>query len=191
MRGVFEEGLAEAARVLDLFRRNEACLTACDQFAAMLAESFRNGGKALAAGNGGSMADALHFAEEFTGRFRRDRAPLPAMALGESTHLTCVSNDYGFDHVFSRLVQAFGQPGDVLVLLSTSGNSNNLVLAAEAARAKGVKVVGFLGRGGGRLAPLCDLVVMAPGDTSDRIQEVHMTVLHLAIEAVEKMLGVD
>lgn len=185
----FRDGLAEAARVLELFRTDEACLEACEEFAAMLAESFRNGGKAMAAGNGGSMADALHFAEEFTGRFRNDRAPLPAMALGESTHLTCVSNDYGFDFVFSRLVEAFGKPGDVLVLLSTSGNSTNLVLAAEVARERGLKVVGFLGRGGGRLAPLCDVVVMAPGETSDRIQEVHMTVLHLAIEAVEKELG--
>jgi D-sedoheptulose 7-phosphate isomerase len=186
---IFRDGLAEAARVLELFRTDEASLRACEAFAEMLAESFRNGGKAMAAGNGGSMADALHFAEEFTGRFRNDRAPLPAMALGESTHLTCVSNDYGFDYVFSRLVQAFLKPGDVLLLLSPSGNSTNLVGAAEAARERGVKVVGFLGRGGGRLAPLCDLVVMAPGDTSDRIQEVHMTVLHLAIEAVERALG--
>ena len=187
---VFREGLAEAARVLDAFREDEACLTTCEAFATMLAECLSGGHKAMAAGNGGSMADALHFAEELTGRFRKDRDPLPAMALGEATHLTCVSNDYGFDHVFSRLVQAFGQAGDVLVLLSTSGNSNNLVLAAQKARERGVRVVGFLGRGGGRLGPLCDLVVMAPGDTSDRIQEIHMAVLHLVIEAVERTLGV-
>ena len=186
---VFREGLAEAARVLDAFRHDEDCLTACEAFAAMLSECYRGGGKAMAAGNGGSMADALHFAEELTGRFRNDRDPLPAMALGDPTHLTCVANDYGFDHVFSRLVQAFGKPGDVLVLLSTSGRSNNLVLAAEVARRQGVRVVGFLGRGGGSLMELCDLVVMAPGATSDRIQEVHMAVLHLAIEAVEKELG--
>ena len=186
---VFRDGLAEAARVLDAFRNDEDCLRACDEFAAALAACFRAGGKAMAAGNGGSMADALHFAEELTGRFRNDRDPLPAMALGDPTHLTCVANDYGFDHVFSRLVQAFGKPGDVLVLLSTSGNSRNLVLAAEAGRRAGVRVVGFLGKGGGALAPRCDLVVMAPGTTSDRIQEVHMAVLHLAIEAVEKDLG--
>lgn len=191
MRRVFESGLSEAARVLDEFRGDMAALEACEAFAALLADCYQKGGKAMAAGNGGSMADALHFAEELTGRFRNDRDPLPAMALGDPTHLTCVSNDYGFDHVFSRLVQAFGRPGDVLVLLSTSGNSQNLVLAAEKARDAGVQVVGFLGRGGGRLAPLCDLVVMAPGTTSDRIQEIHMIVLHLAIEALEKALGVD
>ncbi len=186
---VFRDGLAEAARVLDLFRQDEDCLRACDAFSEALADCFRRGGKAMAAGNGGSMADALHFAEELTGRFRADRTPLPAMALGDPTHLTCVANDYGFDHVFSRLVTAFAKPEDVLVLLSTSGNSTNLVLAAEAARAAGTTVVGFLGRGGGRLSPLCDIVVMAPGETSDRIQEVHMAVLHLAIEAVEQTLG--
>lgn len=182
--------MAEAAERLDAFRSDPKCLDAAAAFADMLARCYRAGGKAMAAGNGGSMADALHFAEELTGRFRKDRAPLPAMALGEATHLTCVGNDYGFDHVFSRLVQAFGKPGDVLVLLSTSGNSENLVLAAEAARIKGVQVVGMLGRGGGRLAPLCDVIVVAPGETSDRIQEIHMTVLHLVIQAVEEALGV-
>lgn len=190
-RETFENALRDAAQALESFRTSPEAVDACATFGALLADTYRNGGKAMAAGNGGSMADALHFAEELTGRFRAERRPLPAMALGESTHLTCVSNDYGFDHVFSRLVEAFGQAGDLLVLLSTSGNSRNLVLAAEAARAKGVKVVGMLGRGGGALLPLCDLVVMAPGATSDRIQEIHMLVLHVAIEAAERALGLS
>ena len=189
VRSIFEASLGKAAEALEAFRSDAACLDACEAFGDLLSEVYRGGGKAMAAGNGGSMADALHFAEELTGRFRGERRPLPAMALGESTHLTCVSNDYGFDHVFSRMVEAFGGAGDVLILLSTSGNSVNLLLAAEAAKAKGVKVVGLLGRGGGRLAPLCDLVVMAPGETSDRIQEVHMLVLHVVIEAAERELG--
>ena len=189
IRATFADSLARAAETLETFRSDPAALDACERFGEMLSETYRRGGKAMAAGNGGSMADALHFAEELTGRFRAERRPLPAMALGESTHLTCVSNDYGFDHVFSRMVEAFGGEGDVLILLSTSGNSKNLVLAAEAAKAKGVKVVGMLGRGGGALAPLCDLVVMAPGETSDRIQEVHMLVLHVVIESVERELG--
>ena len=189
VRSVFESALADAAGALDAFRRSPECVEACARFGTLLAGVYRDGGKAMAAGNGGSMADALHFAEELTGRFRRERRPLPAMALGESTHLTCVGNDYGFDHVFSRMVEAFGQRGDLLVLLSTSGNSKNLVLAAEAARERGVTVVGMLGRGGGALAPLCDVVVMAPGETSDRIQEIHMLVLHVAIEAAERELG--
>lgn len=190
VRSIFEGSLTDAARALDAFRTSSGALDVCEAFGEMLTDVYRRGGKAMIAGNGGSMADALHFAEELTGRFRQERRPLPAMALGESTHLTCVSNDYGFDHVFSRMVEAFGAAGDVLILLSTSGNSNNLVLAAEAAKAKGVKVVGLLGRGGGRLAPHCDLVVMAPGETSDRIQEIHMLVLHVVIEAAERELGV-
>ncbi len=189
IRKVFDASLRDAAAALDAFRASPAAFDACEAFGALLADVYRRGGKAMIAGNGGSMADALHFAEELTGRFRKERRPLPAMALGESTHLTCVANDYGFDHVFSRMVEAFGASDDVLILLSTSGNSKNLLLAAEAAKAKGVRVVGLLGRGGGALAPACDLVVMAPGETSDRIQEIHMLVLHVVIEAVERELG--
>ncbi len=144
----------------------------------------------LIAGNGGSMADAMHFAEEWTGRFRNDRRPFPAMALADPTHLSCVGNDYGFEHVFSRPVEAFANQGDILILLSTSGNSINLERAAEAAKGKGAAVIGFLGRGGGRIAPLCEVVVMATGDTSDRIQEIHMMSLHILIEAVEVVLEV-
>lgn len=189
IRNTFDRSLREAQETLATFREAPEALDACVAFGEAIAQTYRDGRKAMAAGNGGSMADALHFAEELTGRFRKERRALPAMALGEATHLTCVSNDYGFDHVFSRLVEAFGQSGDLLVLLSTSGNSRNLALAAEAAQARGVRVVGMLGRGGGALAPLCDLVVMAPGETSDRIQEIHMMVLHVAIEAAERSLG--
>ena len=189
IRATFKGSLRDAAAALDSFRASPEALDDCEAFGALLTDAYRQGGKAMIAGNGGSMADALHFAEELTGRFRKERRPLPAMALGESTHLTCVANDYGFDHVFSRMVEAFGAPDDVLILLSTSGNSKNLVLAAEAARTKGARVVGLLGRGGGALAPVCDLVVMAPGETSDRIQEIHMLVLHIVIEALERELG--
>ena len=189
MREVFEASLAEAARCLDQFRHSPECLDACTAFADAILACYQNGNKVLIAGNGGSMADALHFAEEWTGRFKKDRKPYPAMALGESTHITCVGNDYGYDYVFSRMVEAFGKPGDLLVLLSTSGNSKNCVLAAEAGKAQGLKVVGFLGKGGGKMLDMCDIVVMAPGETSDRIQEVHMAVLHMAIEAVERALG--
>lgn len=188
---IFERSFGDAAAGLETFRRSPEALRACADFADLLADTYRRGGKALAAGNGGSHTDALHFAEELTGRFRRDRRPLPALALGESAHLTCVANDYGFEHVFSRMVEAFGGEDDLLILLSTSGNSPNLLRAAEAAMAKGMKVVGLLGRGGGELGPLCDLVVMAPGETSDRIQEIHMMVLHTAIEAAEAALGLD
>jgi len=178
----------EAESCLQALLSDAQTMAALVRIAEKLRDLFLNGGKVLAAGNGGSMADAMHFAEEWTGRFRDDRRPYPAMAISDPTHLTCVGNDYGYDKVFSRTVQAFSKPGDMVLLLSTSGNSENLVLAAEAARNAGATVVGFLGRGGGRLAPLCDEVVMAPGQTSDRIQEIHMLCLHVLIDLVEQEL---
>ena len=190
MDSIIATALREAERVLCEYRADAVCAKAIDSILDRLERCFQEGGKILLAGNGGSMADALHFAEEWTGRFRRDRRPFPALALGEAAHLTCVGNDFGFEHVFSRLVQAFGKPEDVLILLSTSGNSANLLRAAEAARACGVDVVGLLGRGGGPLKELCDLVLVVPGDGSDRIQELHMLTLHAMIESLEKRLRV-
>jgi D-sedoheptulose 7-phosphate isomerase len=131
------------------------------------------------------MADAMHVAEEFSGRFRMDRRPYGAIALSDPAHLTCVANDYGYDFVFSRQVDGLGRRGDALLVMSTSGESQNLVKAAEAARAKGLTVIGALGRGGGKLRPLCDHVLMVPGEGSDRIQELHMLAFHAIIEAVE------
>jgi len=187
MHRILDAAFTEAERLLPLFRRTAGM--ALDEVLYMLTVCFKAGGKLMTAGNGGSLADAMHVAEEFTGRFRNDRRPLPAIALADPTHMSCVSNDYGFDHVFSRPIEALAQPGDIVLLLSTSGNSQNLILAAQAARAKKAAVIGFLGRGGGNLAPLCDIVVMAPGETSDRIQELHMMALHAIIQAVEVELG--
>jgi D-sedoheptulose 7-phosphate isomerase len=181
--------LAEAASLLSDFQADATAQGAVDQFISRLVECFQSGGKVLVGGNGGSLADAMHFAEEFTGRFRRDRKPLPVLAMADPTHLTCVSNDYGFEQVFSRYVEAFASKGDMVVLLSTSGNSANLLAAARSGREKGATVVGLLGRGGGALAPLCDLEILTPGDTSDRIQEIQMLSLHAVIRAVEADLG--
>lgn len=144
----------------------------------------------LVAGNGGSHADALHFCEELTGRFRKDRRPLAAIALGEATHMSCVSNDYGFKHVFARQIEALAKPEDVVILLSTSGNSENITLAAYAALGAGANVVSLLGKGGGSiraLFPMIDMLIF-PGETSDRIQELHMLCLHIVVEEVERKL---
>lgn len=181
--------LDDASRYLEEFIRDPRTLVAMQRTTELIVEAFRNGGKAMACGNGGSISDAMHFAEEFSGRFRNDRPPLPAIAFSDPAHMSCVANDYGFEHVFSRQVEALGKPGDVLVILSTSGNSPNVLLAAEAAKAKGVFVVGCVGKGGGKLAPMCDVVLDAPGKGSDRIQELHMLALHAIIEAVEVELG--
>jgi D-sedoheptulose 7-phosphate isomerase len=179
--------LLEARRVLDALLADEPTLNQSALVAALLRERLLSGAKVLAIGNGGSMCDAAHFAEELTGRFRRDRAPLAALACTEPGHLTCTANDFGFEHVFARWVQALGRPGDVLIALSTSGNSANILRALEAARAGGVTCVGLLGQGGGQARALCHHPIVVPGQTSDRIQELHMLLLHAWCEALDTL----
>lgn len=155
----------------------------------LLAACFKAGGKVLVAGNGGSLCDALHFAEELTGQFRAPRAALPAMALADPSHLSCVANDMGFEFVFSRSVEAFGRPGDLLIVLTTSGHSKNILRAVSAARQAGLVTVAFLGKTGGSLKGLCDLEWIVEGfPFSDRIQEAHMAALHILVEMIEKQL---
>lgn len=153
-----------------------------------LAEAYRNGKKSLIAGNGGSNCDAMHFAEEFTGRFRKDRRALPSISISDSSHITCVGNDYGFNFIFARGVEAFGQEGDFFFGISTSGNSQNIVEAVKIAKEKGLKTVGLLGKDGGKLKGVCDYEFIVQAETTDRIQEVHMMILHIVIEGVERIL---
>src|SRR5437763_8661585 len=157
----------EAQDCLKTFLNEKANLDLVEQFVDLLVATFTSGKKVYSAGNGGSHCDAMHFAEEWTGRYRKDRKPMPALAFSDVSHITCTSNDYGFEHVFERMVDAFGNFGDVFVAITTSGNSQNLVLAAEAAKKKGMKIVGLLGKGGGKIAPLCDIPIIVPGQTSD------------------------
>jgi len=185
MRSVIEKSLREADELLHAFRTNPNMVDAVERTADLVLATFKAEGKILACGNGGSMADAMHFCEEWSGRFREDRDPYPAIALSDPTHLTCVANDYGFEHVFSRQVRALGQPNDMLLVLTTSGNSPSILEAARSAKDRKMKVVGFLGKGGGEVLSLCDVSLVAPGATSDRIQELHMLCLHIIIEAVE------
>lgn len=187
--GLMRRRLIEAREHLDRFLSDPATETAMDAIASAIVASFGKGGKLLTAGNGGSLADAMHVAEEFTGRFKRDRKPLPAIALADPTHMSCVANDYGFEHTFSRPVEALARPEDIVALFSTSGESPSIVLAAEAARTNGATVIASLGKGGGATFPLADIVLMAPGTTSDRIQELHMLAWHIVIEEVEVRLG--
>lgn len=189
MPDAFEGAFRMAADTLSALRDDAYLLSQLSDLATDLESTFGRGGKVLIAGNGGSMADAMHFAEECTGRFRKDRDPIPVLALGDPTHLTCVANDFGFEHVFSRLVVAFGRQGDHLILLTTSGNSANLVRAAKAAQDAEVQVTAFLGKGGGGLRDAVDRAILFPGEGSDRIQEVHMLALHALVESLEKRLG--
>lgn len=183
------ESLKAASRVLEQFATDPTSSTAIEAVATLVADRMGAGSKVLICGNGGSLADAVHFAEELTGRFRADRPALPAIAIAEPGHLTCTANDYGFEHVFSRGVEALGKPGDVLILLSTSGNSGNIVNAATVARALGLHTVALLGKGGGKLNGVCELQIIAPGQTADRIQEIHMLALHIIVERIEVKMG--
>ena len=185
---VVNAALSESADALQALRGDATALTAIARAAALIVDAFGRGGRVFSCGNGGSMCDAMHFAEELSGRYRKDRQALSAQAISDPAHLTCVGNDYGFDRVFARGVEAWGRAGDVLAVSSTSGNSRNLVAAAEAANARGISVVGILGRDGGLLKSLCDHHVIVPGVTADRIQEVHIKIVHLLIETVERQL---
>lgn len=181
--------LTQAQEVLTAFLTDTSNIASIEEAANTMAEAVRNGGKILSCGNGGSMCDAMHFAEELTGRYRNDRRALPAIAIADQSHLSCVSNDYGYDAVFSRYLEALGNTGDVLLAISTSGNSGNIVKAAEAAKAKGMKVVGLTGKDGGKLAPLCDVEVRVPHfGYADRVQEIHIKVIHILILLLEQKL---
>lgn len=182
------DSLAQAHRTLATLLADADTLARIDAAADSLASTLRAGGKILSCGNGGSLCDAAHFAEELTGRFRADRRPLPAIACADPGHLTCTANDYGFEHVFSRWITALARPGDAVILLSTSGNSPNILHAARAAKAADARTIALLGKGGGQAAALCDLSIIVPGQTSDRIQELHMLILHAWVEAVESRL---
>lgn len=180
--------LRAARQALDDLIADARSIRRIDTVADCLAACFQGGSKVLICGNGGSACDAMHFAEEFTGRFRGDRPPLPAIALTDPAHLTCTANDYGFEFVFSRLVEAYARTGDLLFVLSTSGDSPSVINAVQTARAHGVVSIALLGKEGGRLAGLCDHEWVVPGETTDRIQELHMLILHVLIEATERRL---
>lgn len=187
--GIIQDELSTYAKLGGDFAGDPQNAIRIEALARVCADAVRSGGKLLAVGNGGSCADAVHFCEELTGRYRNDRAPIPAIACSDAGHITCVGNDYGFDHIFSRWVQGLGKPGDVLIALSTSGNSANIINAVEAAKANGMHVATLLGKGGGKLAGVGTTQWIVPGETSDRIQELHMLILHALVGAIERALG--
>ena len=159
-----------------------------EKICTLVAESYRCDGKVLVGGNGGSMADAMHFSEELSGRFRVDRKALSAMSFSDPSYLTCVANDYGYDKVFSRGIEAYGKQGDIFFGISTSGNSMNIIEAVKVAKEMKLKVVLLLGKGGGKLKGMGDIEININGKTSDRIQEIHMLILHTVVEGIERLL---
>ena len=191
MKNALKNSISDAIQAVTLLAQPDA-MQFIEDAAGMIAGCFAEGGKLIIAGNGGSLCDAMHFAEELTGQFRKPRKALPAIALSEPGHLTCVSNDFGFDYVFSRGVEAFGQPGDIFIGLTTSGNSPNIIQAFNAAKARDLNTIAFLGKSGGKLKGVADLELIIDGfPTSDRIQEAHMTAIHIIIELVEMQLFGD
>ena len=189
MKEIIENSLQEHLSVAEKFVNNPGTAVAVEQAARLIADSIKNGGKVITCGNGGSLCDATHFAEELTGRFRGSRNPLPAIAINDPAHITCVTNDYSFEEIFAREVEALGRPGDVLCGFSTSGTSKNVVKAAQKAREKGMKVIGFSKAGETPLAGLSDVLIAVPHNSfSDRIQEMHITAVHIIIEVVETLV---
>ncbi|AAF95374.1 TPA: D-sedoheptulose 7-phosphate isomerase [Vibrio cholerae] len=182
--------LTEAADVLQKFLSDDHNIAQIEAAAKLIADSFKQGGKVLSCGNGGSHCDAMHFAEELTGRYRENRPGYPGIAISDPSHLSCVSNDFGYDYVFSRYVEAVGAKGDVLFGLSTSGNSGNILKAIEAAKAKGMKTIALTGKDGGKMAGLADVEIRVPHfGYADRIQEVHIKIIHIIIQLIEKEMA--
>jgi D-sedoheptulose 7-phosphate isomerase len=187
---IIRSELNEAADTLTKFISDPANIESIQRAAVLLADSFKAGGKVISCGNGGSHCDAMHFAEELTGRYRENRPGYPAIAISDVSHISCVGNDFGFDHIFSRYVEAVGQKGDVLFGISTSGNSANVIKAVEAARAKGMKVITLTGKNGGKMDGSADVEVRVPHfGFADRVQEIHIKVIHILILLIEKEMA--
>lgn len=182
------DSLKEAETVLQKFISHKDNLKNIDSSIDLMVESYSRNGRIFSCGNGGSMCDAMHFAEELTGRFRKERRPLPAMAISDSSHISCVANDYGYEFIFSKYIEAWANVNDVLVAISTSGNSQNVINAVEIAHKKGMKVIGLLGKGGGQLKSLVDIPIIVDSTISDRIQEIHIKCIHIFIEGIERKL---
>jgi D-sedoheptulose 7-phosphate isomerase len=189
MNAVVVDTLREARSALDDLLANRSAIAAIGEAGRLIGLAFANGGRVFSCGNGGSMCDAMHFAEELSGRYRLDRKALPATAISDPSHLSCVANDYGYEEVFSRYIEAHGRAGDCLLAISTSGTSRNVLAAAERATAQGVKVIALTGRAGSALGDLADIEICTPaGRFADRVQELHIKIVHILIELVEREL---
>ena len=185
---LIRDTLSEARSLLDKILDDKEFQTKISESAELIAHSFQNGGKVLSCGNGGSHCDAMHFAEELTGRFRDDRKSLPAICISDASHISCVGNDYGFNYIFSRFIEGVGNNGDVLFALTTSGNSQNIIEAVRAARERNMKVILLTGKDGGKLSGQADVELIVPHfGYADRIQEIHIKVIHIIIQIVEKL----
>ena len=185
---LIQKRFEEAAQLLNSYLADGSNIDSINKAAHLISNAIKNGNKVISCGNGGSMSDAMHFAEELSGRFRDHRRSLPALAISDPSHITCVANDYGFDHIFSRFIEGLGKHGDILLAISTSGNSPNVINAVLQAREKGMKVIALTGKSGGKLKEMCDVSLHVNYQGySDRIQEIHIKIIHILIEVIELM----
>ena len=180
----------QADNVLKKFLSDDKNFKDIETAGLLIVDAILSGNKIISCGNGGSMCDAMHFAEELSGRYRNDRKALPAIAISDASHITCAANDYGFDHIFSRFIEALGNKNDILFAISTSGNSANIINAIKAAKEKGIKIIGLTGKGGGEMKNLCDIEIrVSHNGFSDRIQEIHIKIIHSLIDFIEGKMG--
>ena len=186
-KNIIHQNFAEATDVLAKFISDKKNFAAIEKAGNLLVQTFKQGNKVISCGNGGSMCDAMHFAEELSGRFRENRKALPAISISDPSHISCVANDYGYEFIFSRFLEAVGNKGDVLLAISTSGNSKNVINAINAAKKKRMKVIGLTGKDGGKMSLFCDIEIRAPySKYADRAQEIHIKVIHSLIHFVEE-----
>jgi D-sedoheptulose 7-phosphate isomerase len=179
----------EAQQILHDFISKDENFNQIKKAGDIIIQSIRTGNKVISCGNGGSMSDAMHFAEELTGRFRENRKAIAAISISDPTHISCTANDFGYDYIFSRYLEAVGQNGDVLLAISTSGNSPNVLKACDAAKEKGIKIIALTGKSGGKLAEICDVEIRAPkSEYADRAQEIHIKIIHSLIHYIEENL---
>jgi len=177
----------EAQKVLNTFIEDKSKLQSIETAGKIMVDALKSGGKIISCGNGGSMSDAMHFAEELTGRFRENRPGIAAISISDPSHISCVANDFGYDYIFSRFIESMGNKGDVLLAISTSGNSVNVLNAARIAKEKKMKVIALTGKTGGKLASECDLEIRVEHLAyADRIQEIHIKIIHSLIHYIEK-----
>ena len=189
MGNILLNNLIEAKEILERFIADTQAIQNANEAGLLMAKSIQSGGKIISCGNGGSMCDAMHFAEELSGKFRQDRKALPALSISDASHISCVGNDYGYNEVFARYIEAIGLPNDVLLAISTSGHSKNVIRAIEAAKSKGIKVVALTGKDGGVMGSLADIEIRAPyAPFADRAQEIHIKVIHALIQTIEHEL---
>jgi len=186
---LIKNNFLEAKQLLDQFLNDENNMAKIELAGNSMITAINSGCKIISCGNGGSMCDAMHFAEELTGRFRENRKPIAAVSISDASHISCIGNDYGYDEIFARYISALGKKEDVLLAISTSGNSTNVLKAVAVAKENGIHVIGLTGKSGGKLSDLCDIEIRAPfSEYADRAQEIHIKIIHSLIHYIEENL---